>query len=473
LASWMERVCDVGGNATAAAPAANTTTNVASSSSQLIFFCDAVTAASVIQRLVSVREGDHFRNMRRCAAVCGGTITFIVVRDPALGGRDYDAVRRRLPVESSMMLRLQEVLDHHVVFVNRAAYMDEPWITSVPNGANNFRFAFYRDWLSRWFEQMSDASTKLRVLIADNTDVAFQRNPFESSDTGNGCFPAHGSAPPPPAGSDLRHESSTTVPLHRNQTARLSGGDDELPWVTFTLEDASKSFKNEKYNRRWVGCYSKAGEPALKQMESTRQRVSCAGVTLGNGQGALHYCKAQVKELTRAALVSCAMTTIRATLDQASHNVLLHRWLQWSTAAYGRDLSHGGAPAWMGPLSTHRRHFGGSGHLLNRWTAYKLGASSIKELGHPPGGFYLFTATAEASAEMDGGDERGRWIPCVFHGNFGTPSFASSGRLQDQGLHAQQPMPGGGKREPMFALVHQYTSNRVPVMMDLMRRLYL
>ncbi|CUG90081.1 Hypothetical protein, putative [Bodo saltans] len=489
LASWMERVCHVGSGGSGGGGDGNHSSAYPyelSLSSQLVFFCDAQSAASILLRLMTVREGQHLRNMRRCSGACGGTITFVVVRDPALDGRDYASIKDRLlegargsSVSASL---IQEVLGHHILVVNRAAYMGEAWVTSVPNGANNFRFAFYRDWLHRWFVDHTrndgrgiagrpNVSHVLRVLIADNTDVAFQRNPFDVSSSAppNQCFPPVRTA---------------------NHQKEVGNDEEEQPWVTFTLEDASKTFKNEKYNRRWVGCYQQAGEPnVLKKMEATRQRVSCAGVTLGNGYGALQYCKAQLRELTRAPLIECAMSTIKATLDQATHNVLLHRWLQWSTAAYEAERKQ--LDSSMEPLSPYRRHFGGSGQLLNRWTALKLSnrnglglANNL--LGAPPNGFYVFTAAAEMSDDVVAssknsniGQQQGSssWVPCVFHGNFGKPNFmTSTPLLQDQGLRAQPSTSGGGgggQSPPLFALVHQYTSNRVPAMMDLMRRLYL
>lgn len=474
IASWVRHVC-YGGKETVKSLEA--TVSPCPSGRRLIFFCDAITASSIMIRLAMARQvgenpGEHLKAVLNCACVF-----FVVVRDPSLGGRDRDELHARIMREGGHhRQQLQELFDKFTTVLARPAYMDERWVTSVPNGANNFRFAFYRDWLAEWsrrrrnnnttssnnppFDEDEDDTT--RVMISDNTDVAFQRNPFLSVGL-NGCFPASTSP------------SVATRPI---------GGAKVLPWAVFTLEDASKSFKNEKYNRRWVNCYGKGG--VLRAMEGRRQRISCAGVTSGNGEGVLRYCRAQLRELSRSDLVECAASTIHATLDQATHNVLLHRWLTWATSAYEVDRMQSGAGSSLPPLPVGRQ---GSGHNLNRWLLRKVASRDRLFPGNENDDvrFAIFTATAEFDQTMEedvvpagrgavASSGRSEWIPCAFHGNFGRPMFAQRPPVEDgsglaeDGVAASIP---GVTSYPWYSVVHQYTSDRIPAMMERMRRQYL
>jgi hypothetical protein len=412
---------------------------------RLVFFCDAVTASALFGRLATVRQGLYLRQLLGCACVY-----FVVVRDPSLEGRDEEEVLRGLQ-NARHDSNAVKVVEACVVTLERPAYMDAPWITSVPNGANNFRFAFYRDWIEEWstrrrrrqqvLQAISNVFVDSQVILSDNTDVAFQRNPFASIGL-NGCFPPL-----------LTNNASSAL--------RRDEGNRRTPWVTFTLEDASKTFHNEKYNRRWLGCYGK--EP-LRSMDMQRQRVSCAGVTAGNGEGVLRYCRAQIAELTRPDLMDCAANVIRATLDQATHNVILHRWFRWAAEAYRRETGEA--------LSLRHR---GEMLKLNRWVLTKEHQNVPQDRRF----FAIFTSSADA--DMDNTSDS-HWIPCTFHGNFGKPHFAPSPSTDgvvrptdDDGLATIGTVGGGGGggANLWFSMVHQYTSNRIPAMMERMQRRYL
>lgn len=158
-----------------------------------------------------------------------------------------------------------------------AELLAERWASKISNGANNFRFALYRDWL------IQNAQNVDEVMISDVTDVAFQRNPWRS------CMP---------------------------RQAR-----DRRKAVVFTYESEKLTFAKEKYNRRWMSCF---GDAVVNSLAKRRARVSCAGVTFGGIDGMIAYTSRQVELIARPDLVDCAVVRIGAALDQATHNYMLH-----------------------------------------------------------------------------------------------------------------------------------------------------
>ncbi len=168
----------------------------------------------------------------------------------------------------------------HWIEINGAgaqgAILNQSWAKGIKNGANNFRFALYHDWLEKNSDRFDD---KFPVLMSDLTDVCFQDDPFK-------CAP-----------------SSTH------------------PWIKFTLEKESKTFANEKYNRRWMSCY---GPGVLSELKRRQAPISCAGVTLASYRGAILYTAAQLKQIATPELLTCSIQKIGAALDQATHNYLLH-----------------------------------------------------------------------------------------------------------------------------------------------------
>jgi hypothetical protein len=194
--------------------------------------------------------------------------------------------------------------------------------------------------------------------MADNTDVAFQGNPFEDT---SDCSRL------------LKRNDSTTAAV-----------------VVFTLENSAKNFRNEKYNRRWMECYPPV---VLRRLSSIKAAISCAGVTLANGRGAVGYLTAQLQEITDPGRVTCAVNVVRAALDQATHNFILHREKE---ERFQRVVSH---------------------------------------------------------HEEDA---------CAFHGNFG--KLLLGGPRNDLVVNP---------RGDAYAIVHQYTSDRHPRVMELMHNRYL
>lgn len=232
----------------------------------MVMFVDAQTHVQLVQDLIQAGYesvlASHF-------------IEFVVVAPPAdigsgLGSKGDSKGRAPEvpPIDAS----------RHQWRIIRPKFFDEPWVAGIPNGANNFRFALFRDWL-----QQHESRTRL-VMLSDVTDVAFQSDPFAS-------------------------------PACACRTPWCAEG---KSFVTFTLESAKKVFANEKYNKRWLKCY---GEDVYQHMKW--RRISCAGVTLGNARGVLLYTTLQLEQIQNPALVSCAMNVIHAALDQATHNYVL------------------------------------------------------------------------------------------------------------------------------------------------------
>ena len=296
-------------------------------------------------------------------------------------------------------------------------YLEEEWVTGVPNGANNFRFALYLDYLAvegehvglRHMGRRQVQLKRLQVLIADSTDVALQANPFLVSDlvvAGNefngqysrGCFP--------PAA----HDGSR-------------------PALSFTLESGTKTFRNEKYNRRWMSCYDKEGAGnMLRRMEAASAPISCAGVTLGVGHAVQLYLTQQVAELRKPALVACAASEIKATLDQATHNVLMFE---------------------------RRKRFQAQGE------GSKKGDRLAKQVEE-----------ADSLVRLT----RHETDHCTFHGNFGKLRLvprSSALFLPSAQAGSSSDMVAVNAHNVPYLLVHQYSSNRHPPLMKVLKERYL
>ena len=196
-----------------------------------------------------------------------------------------------------------ELLLITIVNDSTTPFLREPWAAKVKNGANNFRFALYAQWLLN-AKNAGFVAEATRIVISDATDVAFQRNPFSGNSV---CFP----------------------PEDRSEQQRQ-------PVVIFTLENELKTFKNEKYNRRWLGCY---GDSTLNHFAMNRVAISCAGLTLGNTEGVVKYAQAQIAEISKPKLVSCSISKIDAALDQATHNFLRQTWKE-ENKSLGFSVAH-------------------------------------------------------------------------------------------------------------------------------------
>eukprot|EP01060_Flectonema_neradi_P000172 TRINITY_DN10126_c0_g1_i1.p1 TRINITY_DN10126_c0_g1~~TRINITY_DN10126_c0_g1_i1.p1 ORF type:complete len:351 (+),score=32.69 TRINITY_DN10126_c0_g1_i1:93-1145(+) len=159
-------------------------------------------------------------------------------------------------------------VNHDLEFRN----MDWADLNLLGNAPNNFRFLLYRNYI------LKNKNSIDRVVISDSTDVYFQSDPFSKC----GVQPNTPSAPK----------------------------------VTFTYEVKRKM---DQYNKKWLRCYPGDVYGVLK-----KKTVSCAGVVLGTAEGIIRYCSLQVEQLSTPKLVECSIKTIKATLDQATHNYILH-----------------------------------------------------------------------------------------------------------------------------------------------------
>lgn len=289
-----------------------------------------------------------------------------------------------------------------------AALLQQPWASKIRNGANNFRFALFGDWLRRGLA--GGIMVVDRVMMSDVTDVVFQANPFDA------CLP-----PPRDGGAavaimprSLRGEAAAAAAreLHPGLTssstaaAVCTGGE-----VVFTLEDSSKNFYNEQYNKRWMACL---GDAAARNLSRHRAPISCAGVTFADRCGAVKYAAAQVALISQPDLVDCAINRVNAALDQATHNFIL---------------------------------------------ASAVGTVSLAARGLPPVDFTTRTTFTEGGAAVK--SVAGRYdASCTFHGNFvQRPWLSGDGAVLGE----------GGKP---FAVVHQYTSNRHPAVMKAVAATY-
>ena len=268
--------------------------------------------------------------------------------------------KRMTVVEHNRRVSLTDIGFLEIVAVSNETHGDilaQRYAWGVANGANNYRFEIIRRWLHLHHSDID------RVGIVDATDVAFQANPFD------GCSFL-------PLSTSMHYESEQII-RRKN--------------VVFTLENNKKTFKNEVYNRRWMACY---GEDVLSRMAKKNRRISCAGVTIGGTEGMQEYCRLQMQEIGKKQLLDCASFRVKAALDQATHNYILHN---------------------EGPL---------------------LGWRNL--------------SLSTASEESD---------DCVWHGNFGTLRWRRNEVVSASGSP--------------FAIVHQFTADRHPVIENYLRRRYI
>eukprot|EP00760_Papus_ankaliazontas_P004605 PhM_4_TR11985/c0_g1_i1/m.13147 len=179
----------------------------------------------------------------------------------------------------SALRRYPDVVDLEASGVLELPLMPEallalPIAHNISNAANNFRFAAFRDWIAQ-AERSPDEDAPDHVMISDVTDVYFQADPF-------------------------------TAFASKGQT------------ITFTLEDGSRNL-GEKYNSKWLSCYGRDVQHSLR-----KQRISCAGLTIGETATMRRYAEMQVQELSKPDLLECSRHRILAALDQATHNYILH-----------------------------------------------------------------------------------------------------------------------------------------------------
>jgi hypothetical protein len=269
-----------------------------------------------------------------------------------------------------------------IVRVSNATHgtlLQRRYASAIGNGANNFRFALYRDWLRR-----APRGSVGRVLMSDITDVVFQANPFD------GC-----------------------VPSHQQQQPR--------PIVVFTLEDQSRTFRNERYNKRWMECL---GNDVVRNLGKAYAPISCAGVTLANSATAAElYTSAQLALISEPHIETCAIKTIGAALDQATHNFILHA---------KRDVI------------TLEQQVRSSQQLSGLLARFEVMETS--------------TATGLATTIRD--EPVDFPSACTFHGNFvQRPRLSADGMVLD---------PAGRR----FAIVHQYSSNRHPAIEQAVAKRY-
>eukprot|EP00744_Colponema_vietnamica_P013909 GILI01019501.1.p1 GENE.GILI01019501.1~~GILI01019501.1.p1 ORF type:complete len:316 (-),score=48.56 GILI01019501.1:121-984(-) len=284
------------------------------------------------------------------------------------------------------------------------------------------------------------------MAVVDATDVAFQRNPFQSNATG-GCF-GH------PAARAASSKHGLRVPL-----------------VIGTLENSKMTFKKEKYNRRWMSCFDNGKD--LNRLAKAHRPIACAGVTLGNGAGMYTYFTAQLLQIVRPPLVQCALSVISAALDQATHNYLLHS-MSPPGEITDRDIKLLGSSS---EALLAAKNNGGVGDddaarllkSLSHFPAPPKGETlSISDPENP---VPLVTKPALPVSVVLANHERDH---CTFHGNFGqlrTFSVDSSevGEGTSEGTTVLAVNPDG----QVYDIVHQYSSDRHPILMEALSKRYL
>lgn len=460
---------------------ANVNRSAPSSGERLVLFADEGTAWALVDKLERIRHnhrgGGGGGDGRDDATLQKqwmkeGWLTFVVLPSAE------DIARQRPPSphpdHANYTLRGGASAVPVVYLKRLPLWMSPPLVSSegIPNAANNFRFGVYQLWLRAWRSlalqqsrrrvaksrerrrddkevegeeaaEVAAARTRLRMgrfMLSDSTDVVFQQNPFDPAH----CFPQDRSAEVAPdllANPSSSQEENVWVPSAIVNESRR---------VYFTLEASSKTFRNEKYNRRWISCYPKH---VLREMHQKWRPVSCAGVTFGSALGLITYTTKQLVELQKPTIVQCSKDVIRAALDQGTHNFLLHEALSARERAASSSSS------------------GGEGNNGGRGTD---GGDTKKDHAPP---------RREDAESWEVHALHHEQNPCTFHGNFGTLRVAKK-RASEVGVEQQRHGHGKGKNEgeaeyvvnskgAVYAVIHQYTSNRHPEVMAWMRRRYL
>ena len=358
----------------------------------------------------------------------------------------------------------------------------------------------------------------LKMVVADATDVAFQRNPFRTDRRG-GCFGPPRAAVGVVAVSNISSSSRTeasALPLLL-----------PLPLVIGTQENGRMTFKKEKYNRRWMQCID--GGAALGRLARAYKPVVCAGVTLGNGAGMLAYFTAQLLQIARPSLVRCSLSVIGAALDQATHNYILHTAEGISSPSAGDGgsvlgaspfsqlLLGGGAAGGVDAGEGSNAAEGLRGRLVVFPSPPSGDAPPLGSAEHPARGAAEVAADPSASAAVATAAHHQMPLAvllahheqdhCTFHGNFGQLKTIEMSRAQhDAFLFADEEGrrggDGGGKSGDdeisiagpagggdgategrvllavnpsgaVYDIVHQYSSDRHPPLMKELARRYL
>lgn len=391
----------------------------------------------------------------------------------------------------------------------KSLFQTNSWADSarLKNAANNFRFWFIQRYLKQLMMMMQakkqsenrhdDDLAATKILIVDATDVLFQRNPFAQKQKENDgvCFPRFSSSSP--ASNKKSHSCS---------------------YFLFTLEDASKNFHNEVYNKKWMKCYdhvnddvgddddheddtyesvsspssssSSSSSSPLAQMAKIKMRISCAGVSLGTFYGVLAYLSAQLREISKPKLAQCAAETVKAALDQATHNYLMWRGVHRRKIPSSSPLSS--------PVNYNLRHRDNNGNkkkIINPW---QRALEQVAGLASPTGtdfdkhslivasvphfrqrqakssfqkgadwNIFVLPPPTTTTTSTNSHDNRSNseqqlaWdasSDCVFHGNFAKLKMKSGEVVFDD--------------KNAYAIVHQYTSDRHPKVMKVARQKY-
>ncbi len=219
-------------------------------------------------------------------------------------------------------------------------------------------------------------------------------------------------------------------------------------------------------------------------------RVSCAGVSMGSIFGVLAYTTAQLREIALPRLERCAVESVRAALDQATHNYLMLRsaWAdtpQVAGVVVASDawaagirrvrevvLAAGASNASADALLSGKR---GQPLVVAALPLPQTASSALSK--SPLGSARVVSLSLDDKATRERGG-RLRWgsggdvggAACVFHGNF------ERLRLRRHGAAVGTDDVDGAlvvnEAGQPFAVVHQYTSNRHPPVMRAARRRY-
>jgi hypothetical protein len=330
-------------------------------------------------------------------------------------------------------------------------YATAPWITSLKNAANNFRFWLYGRLITALkpaapHSMYEDGSLRPgRIAVVDATDVAFQSNPFSD---GGGCF------------------------LPQAERGNVDEGDDHgaaAEQLVMTLEDKSKHFGNEIYNPRWLSCFPK---PFLRAATGYRQYISCAGVTLGTRNAVKQYVDAQIRLLSAPSVVACAAA---AALDQGSHNALLLSAALYDAAAGGEAhrANVSASAVALGDIFARPPRLPLDGDSANAFAALgdwrTLGSGSRVRLVAAP------SHALSIPPVQPTGHEAPEPMACTFHGTYGRLRLNGGGdavvrrpKRRSRGASTEDAALEGRR----YAIVHQYTSDRHPPLMEAITKRY-
>jgi hypothetical protein len=183
-------------------------------------------------------------------------------------------------------------------------------------------------------------------------------------------------------------------------------------------------------------------------------RISCAGVSLGSFFGVLTYLSLQLGQISKPSLTECAISGVKAALDQATHNFLMYQGVFssqqdsssiWSRTFQGIDDQKNLIVAAVPHFHQRTTKPFEQGNYWNLFSNKNKNSDSTKDHHHE-------------FVEWDSNSD------CVFHGNFA--------KLKINSQNKKVVVASGKNNDNEYAIVHQYTSDRHPKVMSAAREKY-